>query len=191
MNRLNTRLSAGTAGLAACGLVVVATLTGCSAGQLAQTATQEPAVNGTSGLVRHVALRNVHLQAVQTGDYLEPGRSVELMLVASNDSPDIDDKLVGITSDVGTVTVTGDTELPAAGVLIVGAPNGQDVTPLDTVEAADAASATVDLAKPITNGLTYNFTFNFEKAGQTTLAVPISAGDAPRQGPAPAPAEHP
>ncbi len=25
----------------------------------------------------------------------------------------------------------------------------------------------VDITKPITNGLTYDFTFNFEKAGQT------------------------
>ena len=35
------------------------------------------------------------------------------------------------------------------------------------------------LAKPISNGLTYNFTFNFEKAGQASVLVPISAGLAP------------
>jgi len=40
----------------------------------------------------------------------------------------------------------------------------------------NAAKATVTLAKPISNGLLYNFTFNFEKAGQATLQVPISAG---------------
>jgi hypothetical protein len=35
------------------------------------------------------------------------------------------------------------------------------------------------LAKPITNGLTYPFTFTFEKAGQASVMVPISAGMAP------------
>jgi copper(I)-binding protein len=43
------------------------------------------------------------------------------------------------------------------------------------------ATAEVTLSKPITNGLTYNFTFNFEKAGQTTVAVPLSAGSNPRR----------
>ena len=38
------------------------------------------------------------------------------------------------------------------------------------------------MAKPITNGLTYNFTFNFEKAGQASVMVPISAGLAPAAG---------
>ena len=46
--------------------------------------------------------------------------------------------------------------------------------------SAKPETAEVTLSKPITNGLTYNFTFNFEKAGQTTVAVPISAGENPR-----------
>jgi copper(I)-binding protein len=44
-----------------------------------------------------------------------------------------------------------------------------------------ATTAEVTLAQPITNGLTYNFTFDFEKAGEAKVAVPISAGAAPRQ----------
>jgi hypothetical protein len=36
----------------------------------------------------------------------------------------------------------------------------------------------VHISKPITNGLTYDFTFNFEKAGETPSPVPISAGEA-------------
>ena len=39
----------------------------------------------------------------------------------------------------------------------------------------------VTLNKPITNGLTYDFTFTFQNAGQTTVPVPISAGEAPRR----------
>ena len=63
---------------------------------------------------------------------------------------------------------------------MVGEPDGQ-IAALEKAETADAAKAMVDINKPITNGLTYNFTFNFEKAGQTTVPVPISAGEAPRR----------
>ncbi|HEX2283365.1 MAG TPA: hypothetical protein VHI10_00840 [Mycobacterium sp.] len=166
--------------LAACGLAAVVTLSGCGAGQVSQTATQEPAVNGTSANIGEIALRNIHLRASQTADYIQPGRDVELLFVASNNSPDVEDKLVSVTSDIGTVTLTGDASVPAGGVLVVGAPDGQ-ITPLESVEAAEAVEAMVTLSKPITNGITYNFTFAFEKAGEGTVAVPISAGEAPRR----------
>ncbi len=180
MNRFKSRSSAVTSALAACGLAAAAALSGCSAGQVAQTATQQAAVNGTAATVGSVTLRNVHLRALQKSDYVQPGTEVELLFVASNQSPDTADKLTSITSDVGTVSLSGDTSLPAQDVLIVGEPDGQ-TAPLEATETADAAKAKVDISKPITNGLTYNFTFNFEKAGQTTVAVPISAGEAPRR----------
>jgi copper(I)-binding protein len=166
--------------LAACGLAAAIVLSGCGVGQVAQTATQEPAVNGTSANIGKIAIRNAHLRATQTTDYIEPGREVELLFVASNDSPDVNDKLVSITSDVGTVSLTGDTALPAAGTLVVGSPDGQ-ITALESVETAEAAEAMVQLSKPITNGLTYNFTFKFEQGGEGTFAVPISAGESPRR----------
>ena len=170
--------------LAACGVaaavLVGGALTGCGAGQVSQTTMQEPAVNGTSANLGAIALRNVHLRAEQTTDYVQPGAEVELLFQASNNSPDTDDKLVSITSEIGEVSLTGDTALPASGVLIVGAPDGQ-TTPLESVETVEAAEAKVELSQPITNGLTYDFTFNFEKAGETTVAVPISAGETPRR----------
>jgi len=165
--------------LAAAGLLVASALAGCGAGQVSQVATQEPAVNGTIGNVGSIALRNVHIQAVQTGDALEPGSDVALIFSAANNSPEVSDRLVGITTDVGTVTVTGNTVVPVSGLLNVGTPDG--ATELSSIEAAEVADATVALTKPIRNGLTYDFTFTFEKAGKTTLAVPISAGGAPRQ----------
>ena len=166
--------------LAACGLAAAVALSGCGAGQVSQTATQEPAVNGTSANIGKIAVRNAHLRANQTTDYIQPGSDVELLFVASNDSPDTSDKLVSITSDVGTVALTGDTTLPASGTLVVGAPDGQ-ISPLESVEKVEAAEAKVELTKPITNGLTYNFTFKFEKGGEGTFAVPVSAGESPRR----------
>ena len=176
MNRFKSRSSTVTVALAACGLAASAALAGCSAGQVAQTATQQAAVNGTAATIGNVTLRNVHLRA----DSVQPGSKTELLFVASNESPDTPDKLVSITSDFGTVALSGDTTLPPIGVLVVGEPDGQ-IAPLEQVEAADAAKAMVALSKPITNGLTYNFTFTFQKAGETTVPVPISAGEAPRR----------
>lgn len=173
MNRLKNRVFVASASLAACGLI----LTGCGAGQISQTADQESAVNGTSANAKDIALRNVHLLAVQSGDSLQPGRTVPLLFVAANNSPDVNDKLVGITSDVGTVAITGDGAIPAGAALVVGSPVGQT----EAMGSAMPTMAEVTLSKPITNGLTYNFTFAFDKAGQVTVAVPISAGDTPWQ----------
>ena len=175
MNRSTNRLWAAAAGLAACGLI----LTGCGTGQIAQTANQSSAVNGTSGDIGEISLRNVHLQAVQSSDFLQPGTTVELMFVVGNNSPDVDDKLLGVASDIGQVKLTGDGAVPARGSLVVGSPDGQDeITPMGN---ATLPTAELTLSKPITNGLTYNFTFDFEKAGRTSVAVPLSAGEAPRR----------
>jgi hypothetical protein len=159
--------------------LVAALLSGCGAGQISQTATQEPAVNGNKVTVNNVALRDVRMQAVQTGDFLQPGKTVDLVAVAVNQSPDVPDRLVGVTSDVGAVTISGDGRLPAGGMLFIGTPDGPKVAP-GPIESNNAVKATVALAKPISNGLTYSFTFNFEKAGQATVLVPISAGLGPQ-----------
>jgi hypothetical protein len=161
-------------------VMVAALLSGCGAGQISQMATQEPAVNGNKVTINNVALRDIRMQAVQTGDFLQPGRTVDLVAVAVNQSPDVADRLVGITSDIGTVTVGGDGRLPAGGMLFIGAPEGHNVGP-GPLGSNNAVRATVALTKPITNGLTYNFTFDFEKAGQASVQVPISAGLGPQE----------
>jgi len=180
VNRFQSRSYAVAPLLAACGLAAAFALSGCSAGQVAQTATQEPAVNGTLATVGEIALRNIHLRATQSTDYVQPGRDVELLFVAANNSPDVNDKLLSVSSDVGTVSLSGDTTVPANGVLLVGEPDGQ-IAPLEAAEKASAVQAKIALTKPISNGLTYNFTFDFDKAGETTVAVPISAGEQPRR----------
>ena len=195
MNRFDYRdskpRSSRVAALAAGGLIGAVALTGCSAGQLSQTASQESAVDGNHAVINNVALRNVHIQAQQNTDFLRPGQTVDLVLVVVNQSPDVTDKLVGISTDIGKVTVTGDPTLPAGGTLFVGNPNGQNRKAVDAVEAADSVKATVALDKQITNGPNYNFTFDFEKAGSVSLPVPISAPEGPGQNEPAVSAEHP
>ncbi|HXO47152.1 MAG TPA: hypothetical protein VN897_07710 [Mycobacterium sp.] len=170
--------------MAAGAVIGAGAIAGCSAGQVSQTAMQQSAVDGSQAVINNVALRNVHIQALQTGDFLRPGATVDLVLVAVNQSPDITDKLVGITTDIGKVTVTGDPTLPASGVLFVGSPNGQSEKSVSAVENAHSVKASIALSKPITNGPNYDFTFNFEKAGSVTVGVPISAPEHESPGPA-------
>ncbi len=184
----SSRRSAKLAALAAGGLIGTVALAGCGTGQLSQTAMQQSAVDGNQAVVNNVALRNVRILALQTGDFLRPGATVDLALVAVNQSPDITDKLLGVTTDIGKVTLTGDPTLPASGVLFIGPRSGQHQKAADAVESADSVKATVALAKPVTNGPNYEFTFTFEKAGSVSVAVPISAPEAPRQNEPPGPA---
>lgn len=177
MNRLN---------VAAAALITAVALAGCGTGQIAQTTDQAAAVNGTQGSVGELALRDVRIQAAQSsGDYVEPGRTVDLAFVVVNQSSGGDDELTGISTDIGKVTLTGGKKVPALGSLVVSAPAVQESAPTTPVKesggsgeagAASTTTATVTLDQPITNGLTYKFTFDFKHAGRIGLAVPVSAG---------------
>lgn len=176
MKRFNPRRSLITVAVAACSVAAATTLAGCGAGQISQTATQKAAVNGAAvDVSENVTLRNVHMRANQDSDFVEPGSEVPLVFVATNDSPDVPDRLVRVTSDVGTVKLSGDLTLPPMDVLEVSRED-DDFTALEAAERATAAKATVTLSKPVTNGLIYEFTFTFEKAGEASVDVPISAG---------------
>ncbi len=182
MNRFDNRdsrsrasRSAKLAAVAAGVVIGVAVIPGCGAGQLSQTAMQQSAVDGNSAVINNVVLRNIRIRALQTGDYLRPGATVDLALVAVNQSPDVNDRLVGITTDIGKVTVTGDPSLPASGTLFFGSQNGQSKPAADAVEVSNSVKSTIALTKPITNGPNYNVTFTFEKAGSVSVGVPISA----------------
>jgi len=172
------------------GVLIAATLTGCSAGQQSQTATQEAAVNGASGGVGSLALRDVRIRAVQTGAEVKPDETVDLLFVVANQSPKDNDRLVAVTSAFGTVTVTPDNpEIPANRSLIVGKPENTDTEALQSLTNSVKADAKVKLSQPIRNGLTYDFVFKFEHAGQATIHVPVTAGDAAGRPESAAPAE--
>src|SRR5258705_1274472 len=123
--------------------------------------TMRPAVHGSGAHASKLAVRDVGIVAQQTSAALEPGKSVDLKFAAVNQSPDVNDQLVGITSEIGTVSVSGDTTIPASGTLVVGTPEGPDATAMSSLEGPSRAGASVALTKPISNGLTYSFTFPF------------------------------
>lgn len=175
MNGWFKRIAIATATLTA-----GAALAGCGVGQVSQVATQEPAINGVAGSTGQIQLRNVHLRGEQTTDAIQPGDEVELLLFATNMSPDSEDTLVGITSDVGEVEITGDRTVPPSQSLIIGQPDGVPQG-IEALEGATQAEAVVTLTQPITNGVTYDFEFEFQNSGTATVSVPIDAGLQPRR----------
>jgi len=183
VNLFPTRGSAFGSGLLAAALVA-ATLTGCGSGQQSQTATQQPAVNGASAGVGTIALRDVRIRAEITGAALQPGESVDLLFAATNQSDTENDRLLGITSDIGSVTVSpANPQIPATGLLIANKPQGGQAEALPAQSDAKTATAKVKLTKPVANALTYDFVFKFQRAGEAKVAVPVTAGEnTPRQG---------
>ncbi|MGK2881188.1 MAG: hypothetical protein ACSLE6_10465 [Mycobacterium sp.] len=154
-------------------------LAGCGVGQVSQVASQQAAINGVSGSTGSIQLRNAHLRGSQELDAIKPPSEVELLLVAVNMSPDTNDRLMNITSEYGEVDITGDREVPASRSLIIGVPDGVPEG-VQALEGATQAEATVTLTKPISNGVTYKFTFEFQNAGTTDLYIPLDAGQQPR-----------
>ncbi|HEX4586458.1 MAG TPA: hypothetical protein VH185_00630 [Mycobacterium sp.] len=137
----------------------------------------QPAVNGSMVDLNDIALRNIRIRAEQTGPVVQPGRNVELALVATNQSPLRADTLVAVTSGIGNVTLAGNTAIPVGGILIVDSPERAHAGALETPQPVNAATATVMLSKPITNGLTYDLTFEFAHAGEATVGVPVVSAD--------------
>ncbi|MBH0778532.1 hypothetical protein IT779_19825 [Nocardia sp. NEAU-351] len=85
-------------------------VSGCSAGQISQTADQVAAVNGSSVDAEKIALRNVHIVYPGEGYTNVKGGSALIALSIINTSETKSDTLVSVTSDLGQVKLT-----PAAG----------------------------------------------------------------------------
>lgn len=92
----------------ALGIGLAVLLTGCGAGQLTQTASQAPAVNGASGDAGPIAIRNAQLAPPNNaqGTY-EPGSQARLVVTIVNKGLS-EDTLVKITSPAAeSITIDG------------------------------------------------------------------------------------
>ncbi|WP_309234694.1 hypothetical protein [Nocardia sp. XZ_19_385] len=207
LNAVNRRMVAVAALAASAAL----TLTGCSAGQISQTADQVAAVNGNSADVEKIALRNVHIVFPGNGYTNVKGEKALIALSIVNISETVADELTSVDTDLGPVKITP----PAGQSAFVLKPQQNVVTATAPAGAADAADshgadshgtptttaapsttakpATDDpaanpalieitgLTKDITPGLTYKVRFNFKNAGTVVVDVPVDAADAERK----------
>jgi copper(I)-binding protein len=129
--RLQNRRVLG-AGVLALGAALA--LAGCGAGQITQTATQQPAVNGTHAQVKTIALRDVAVQYPTSGAGYAAGATPALTLTIVNQGTQ-DDSLVSVTTEDGTqATVGGSKDIVAGHSLVIG--------PDDAVESTNEAQPT-------------------------------------------------
>src|SRR5699024_12305151 len=119
-------------------------MTGCSAGQVAQTAQELPAVNGAVAHTGKIVINDATLAYPQTtqGVYAK-GSDIELALTIVNNAAS-DDELVDVSSDTASeVLIEGSTTIPARGELGVGTAGGpagrHDATRQPPRKAGDAA----------------------------------------------------
>lgn len=91
-------------------------LVGCSAGQIAQTAGMEPAINGGIGQAGTIAIRNVQLAYPQGGAYPQGASAVLLGTIVNTGQTD--DELVSARTPVADIAITGDRALPAGRTLV-------------------------------------------------------------------------
>ncbi|PKW13886.1 copper chaperone PCu(A)C [Saccharopolyspora spinosa] len=163
---------------AAIGLGAVVALAGCSAGQVTETDTQVAAVNGGSGDLKQIAIRNATFTFPTSDASYPAGSSAPIQLVLINEGPN--DKLVQVTSPyAASATLGGITEVPSRTALhAVGqsAAVQQGETPADR----EVQITLNGFKQDITPGVTVPVTFVFEKAGSVTVQVPIGPDHTPR-----------
>lgn len=102
----------------AIGVSALLGVVGCGAGQVAQTAEMEPAVNGNMAEVGNLLLRDVVVAFPEDGEAYKAGDDAPLLLTIANIGTE-DDELVGVTSPAGKVEITGEARIPAQHALQV------------------------------------------------------------------------
>ncbi|HYQ63226.1 hypothetical protein [Actinophytocola sp.] len=147
----------------AVGVSALLGVVGCGAGQVAQTAEMEPAVNGNMAQVGKLVLRDVRVAFPDGGKAYAAGEDAPLVLTIANTGAD-DDELVGVTSPAGTVEIVGTAKIPARFAL-------QVVRPADNPNApsSEPSSETSETSKT-----------SESSASETTGAQPpTSTGEPP------------
>ncbi|WP_372669941.1 hypothetical protein [Amycolatopsis kentuckyensis] len=186
--RLQNRRVLG-AGVLALGAALV--LAGCGAGQITQTDTQQPAVNGTYAQVKTIVLRDAAVQYPTSGPGYPAGATPSLTLTIVNTGTQ-DDSLVSVTTEDGTqATVSGSKAVVAAHSLVIGpddaveSTNEVQTTPPSAPSSSSSSSSTPTKSETNTPGsLTASSTSEVpssgpaatptapEKVGQATVKLP-------------------
>jgi copper(I)-binding protein len=125
----------------ALGVSALLGIVGCSAGQVAQTAAMEPAVNGNMGQVGNILLRDVMVAFPDSGEPYRAGDDAPLVLTIANVGS-TDDELIGVTSPAGEVEIVGSPKIPAGFALQVVAPGDNPAVPSAESETTSSSSET-------------------------------------------------
>lgn len=138
--------------------------TGCSAGQVAQTASQVPSVDGLAVDVGDIALRDITLE-LPSGGFYEAGDDARVLFVAVNENALEADRLLSVSSEAfggGTDESASDLPVELPPNTDVGFREDGPVVELIGVNELLRSSASVPV------------TFTFEEAGEVTVMVPVA-----------------
>ncbi|HEX6354536.1 hypothetical protein [Actinophytocola sp.] len=152
---------------AAIGLSALLGIVGCGAGQVAQTAEMEPAVNGSMGQVGDIMLRNVQVAFPENGEAYLAGEDAPLVFTIVNVGG-ADDELVGVTSPAGQVEIIGDARIPARTSLHV-------VLPDDNPSATSSEETTTTTTTTGSATSSPSTTTGTSAPGTTSSAPSVSA----------------
>jgi hypothetical protein len=161
-------------GLAVGAALGLALLTGCGAGQITQTDTQQSAVNGYQGTAGDIAVRDATIAYAGKGNgpVYRAGQSAQLNLTLVNSGATAD-KLVSVSSPwaASVQLQQGDGMIPAGRAVQVG--NGDS-----GADAAALADRTISitltgLKADMTAGINYPVIFTFQRGGVLTAELPI------------------
>lgn len=166
-------------------LALVLALSGCGAGQQAQTSVEVTMTGGAGGRVGSIILRDTQFTydpPVRGDAVYEPGATAPLQVTIVNDATTLlddgmrADRLVSVSSPIArSGQVAGDTRIPDGHVLTAGYDEPVSSIAVDETTVADIAL--VDLTEPIRAGLTYPVVFTFEHTGTVRLEVPVENPD--------------
>jgi periplasmic copper chaperone A len=168
--RPSERTAPTVAGQVAVCLVAGLALTGCGAGQIAQTATQQAAVDGASGDAGDdIALRGVLMPSSPNPSGSYPvGSNVPVLATIINSGGEADE-LVAVTSPMaGRVQVSGTVRIPPRRNIVSDTDPSAPRSPL-VAGKLQIVVVTTHVLRP---GLDTPMTFQFRNAGQVTLPVP-------------------
>ncbi|MGH3520003.1 MAG: copper chaperone PCu(A)C [Haloechinothrix sp.] len=163
---------------AAAAVGVAIAVAGCGAGQVTQTGTHQPAVNGSHATVGTLSLNDVALAFPEGEDrYYAAGSDAPLTLNIANRG-DQADELTEVTSPAAaSVTVEGDTEIVARRAVSVLAEEAGAGSSAESEQIGVARIVLEGLKQDLRPGQTIMITLTFRDAGQVTLRVPIAAPD--------------
>lgn len=159
--------------------LVLAVVTGCSAGQQAATSQQRTNAGGANGQVGEIAVEHVSIRfgdnPVPGDQVYEAGETAALRLTIVNTGSGADE-LVGVASPVATtVAISGDTRVPGGQVLTAGYADFPASVAMP--DATEIEVVLQGLTAPLRAGLTYPVTFSFDRAGELRLDVPLGYPD--------------
>lgn len=172
--RLQNRRVLG-AGVLALGAALV--LAGCGAGQITQTDSQQPAVNGTYAQVKTIVLRDVAVQYPTSGPGYAVGATPALTLTIVNQGAQ-DDSLVSVTTDAGQATLGGSKDIVAGHSLVIG--------PDDAVESTNEVQTTPPSSSstPTSTGTATSSTGTATSSSSSSSAEAPSTSATPTAAPA-------